>query len=161
MPRGVLFALDDAQSARLAAAAGDAAVRDCIAAIEERWERAWLFQTDKAWDAIHRALTDGRLLYENGAFPLSHCILGGFQLHAEDDWVVSVTAEEHVADVARALADVTEEVLREGYARIDADDYPDKSDADFAYTWASFRGLPEFYGKAAEAGRPVVFTVDL
>ncbi|MEO0604209.1 MAG: DUF1877 family protein [Myxococcota bacterium] len=161
MARGVLFALDDDPAARLAAADGDAAVRDCIADIEEQWDTAWLFQTDKAWDAIHRSLTDGRLLYENGTFPLNHCILGGIQLHAEDHWVVAVTPEEHTADVANALAAVTEDVLRAGYARIDVGDYPDKSDADFAYTWASFRGLPEFYAKAAEAGRAVVFTVDL
>ena len=32
---------------------------------------------------------------------------------------------------------------------------------DFEYLWTCFRGLPEFFGKAAADGRAMVFTVDL
>ena len=30
--------------------------------IEEPWDEEWLLEMDKAWDAIHRCLTDGRLV---------------------------------------------------------------------------------------------------
>jgi hypothetical protein len=33
-----------------------------------------------------------------------------------------------------------------------------KSDEDFEYTLSNFDGLPEFFARAAEAGRHVVFT---
>ena len=32
-----------------------------IEEIEDRWDRDWLVETDKAWDAIHRCLTGGTL----------------------------------------------------------------------------------------------------
>lgn len=163
--RGVLFALGPKDQAALQAAAqeGEAAVVAFIHEdVEERWERDWLFETDKAWAAIHCCLTDGRLLYENGKPPLNLVILGGYQLTEGDNEVVSVTASEDLPAVAAALEGVTEAWFREQYFKIDQDDYPTPlSEEDFDYTWSSFQGLPEFYRRAAEAGdRAVVFTVD-
>ena len=100
--RGVLFALNNAQQDRLSSAEGDDEVMASISEIEECWDREWLFETDKGWDAIHRCLTDGRLEYDNGAPPLKLCILGGYQLHEGDDYIVSVTPDEQVAAVAAA-----------------------------------------------------------
>lgn len=170
--RGVLFALDPATQWRLhdAAAAGDAAVWSLVSEeLEEETPRRWTFATDKAWDAIHRCLTDGFLGDDNGEPPLNLAILGGVQLVHGDEGVVSVCPARLVPAVAEALEEVTEEEdggqgwLRARYFAIDPVDYGRPlTEEDFAYTWACFRGLPEFYRRAADAGdRAVVFSVDL
>ncbi len=164
--RGVLFALDSAMQARLhdAAEKGDAAVLEIIhEVIEEECPREWRFDLDKAWDAIHRCLTDGELDYENGEPPLSLTILGGYQqIEGDTGDVVSVVPEEEVAAVATALEKVTRDWLHERYLAIDPEDYGmPLSDEDFDYTWMSFEGVPAFYRRAADAGdRAVVFSVD-
>jgi hypothetical protein len=75
--RGVYFALFPADVQKLHDADNDeqllAVIQDDI---EERWDEPWLFQTDKRWAGIHRCLTDGRLAYDNGEYPLRACVLG-------------------------------------------------------------------------------------
>ena len=52
--------------------------------------------------------------------------------------------------------------LRRRYEAIDPTEYGTQlSDADFEYLWDCFVGLPEFFKKAASAGRAMVFTVDV
>jgi hypothetical protein len=158
--RGVHFAIDDADAERLLAADGDDAVMAIVEEIEESGERPHA-DTDKAWDAIHRSLTDGRLEWDNGTYPLNAVILGGRQLHEGEDYVVAYLAPDQVRDVAAALAEVDRDRLRAGYDRIDGEDYEFATDdEDFDYTWSGFADLPPFFTAAAEAGRHVIFTVD-
>jgi hypothetical protein len=161
--RGVHFALDDLMADRLLGAAGnDGAVMDLIEEIEEGelYSAGGTYGTDKAWDAIHRALTDGELGYRNGSYPLNAAILGGRQLHREDDYIVSYLSPDQVRDVAGALGTVDQAALREGYLLIDAEEYGQLGDEDFGYTWENFTGLTVFFGQAAQAGQHVIFTVD-
>lgn len=163
--RGVLFAISDVDvekllSARLAAEPNEA-VMEVIEYIEERWEEDLVMETDKSWDSMHRCLTDGKLEFDNGDYPLNHCILGGTQLYDEDDYIISLKTSEQVADIAAALKNMDEADLRERHAKIDQETYQGAVDEEnFEYTWGCFRGLPEFYTKAAEAKRNVIFTVD-
>ena len=114
--------------------------------------------TDKAWDAIHRSLTDGRLVFDNGSVPLKLAVLGGKQLTSgEDELVVFVDADQ-VGAVAAALAEVTKETLRTGYERIDPADYAEFGEDDFDYTWGSFVDLRDFWRHAAASKRHVIFT---
>lgn len=53
--RGVLFAIDDTTTQRLLAARSDSGVMKIVEAIEEEWDDDFLTETDKAWDAMHRA----------------------------------------------------------------------------------------------------------
>ena len=133
-----------------------------IDAIEETWEQPFVVETDKAWDAMHRCLTDGSLLYVSGEYPLNHCICGGRQLIRGRDYTVSFVSRPQVKDVAAALAKVTKAWLRKRYDKIDPDDYDEveMGDEDFRYTWDNFLAVRRFYKKAAEAGRAVIFTVD-
>ena len=160
--RGVHFAIAESEATRLLSADNDLGVLEIIQdEIEERWDEDWLYQTDKAWDAIHRCLTDGTPAGGAGAYPLSHAILGGRQLHEGDDYIVSLVTPEQAADVARALEGIDEAWLRDKYAAIDPEEYAfQKSEQDWAYTWENFTGLVQFFKKAGEAGRWVVFTVD-
>lgn len=118
-------------------------------------------ETDKAWDAIHRSLTDGTLGWESGQYALNHAIFGGESLYDSDDYILSLKSPQQVRDVADALRGVTQEMLRTGYNGIDPKNYGmPLSDDDFEYTWDYFQGVVDFYQRAAADGLWVLFTVD-
>ena len=158
---GVHFALADEDAGRLLAAPDPDTVRAVVEEIEERWDEAWLVQSDKAWDAMHRCLSNGTLFHDEGEYPLNRTVLGGKHLYDGEDYVVSYVAPNEVKDVAAALAPITEEEFRKRYEAIDPDEYDgEHGPEDFQYTWDCFRDVRELYKKAAGAGRSVVFTVD-
>lgn len=160
--RGVHFAISESQYQRLISAKSDEALIEIIQEdIEEKWDKEWLHETDKAWDAIHRCLTDGKLEWENGEFPLKAAIVGGELLHKGDDYIVSVVSPDKVLSVAEALQDVGEAELKNGYDKIEQSDYDGEiGKEDFEYTLDWFKGLPDLFSRAANAGRAVVFSVD-
>jgi hypothetical protein len=162
--RGVHFSLDEDQVSALRATPEAQRVEYVQEAIEEGlWsaDASRGEESDKAWDAIHRALTDGRLRYDNGKYPLSHVVLGGEPLYGGEDYIISLKSPAQVRDVATALKDLTRDALRRGYDEIDSTTYQGElSDEDFEYTWSWMAGLVDFYRRAAAEGRSVIFTAD-
>jgi hypothetical protein len=121
----------------------------------------WLAQSDKAWDAIHRALSDGQLSWDGGNYPLNHVVLGGELLYTESDYIMVLKTPQQVRDTAAALPAVSREEFRRRYDAIDAKSYGfPLSDDDFDYTWHWFQGLRDFFLRAASEGRYVLFTAD-
>ncbi|UBF27593.1 YfbM family protein [Kovacikia minuta CCNUW1] len=116
--RGVHFALTNFQAQAVLAAQNDAELMSVIEEIEERWNEEYLAQSDKAWNAIHRCLTDGSLLYESGQYPLNHCICGGQQLYSGEDYTVSFVSAVQVKDVAAALSKINHHWMQERYFTI-------------------------------------------
>jgi hypothetical protein len=155
---GVHFAITAEQEKTLLDADGDdAAVSEIIEDLEEEWTDDTLqVETDKAWDAIHRCLTDGSLDPDAGDPPLSLTVAGGRHLH-DEIYVVHVTADE-VRDVAAALLDIDEPWLRARFGDFDDDYTGAADDQDFVYTWSNFVDVRAFYQRAAAAGRAVIFT---
>jgi Domain of unknown function (DUF1877) len=133
-----------------------------ITQVEATWEKPFVVESDKAWDAIHRCLTDGTLLYVSGEYPFNLCICGGWQLHRGGGYTVSFVSAQQVEDLATALNKVTKAWMRKRYSLIDPEEYNEveMGEADFTYTWENFLDVRRFYRKAAEAGRAVIFTVD-
>ena len=160
--RGVHFAITSDQLASLLAASNDDELMEVIEQIEEAWEKEYLAESDKAWDAIHRCLTDGSLFYVSGEYPLNHVICGGRQLHQGDEYTVSLVTPEQVGDVSRAIDPLTEDWMRERYfSLLKRDSYDGEiGDEDFDYTWTWFENVRDLYRKAAASGRAVIFTVD-
>lgn len=159
--RGVLFAVPHETAEALRAASDDDEVRSLVEEIEDAWEEPFVAETDKAWDAMHRALSDGTLDVDGGEAPLNRAILGGEHLHEADDYIVALVSAAEVPAVAKALAAIDADALRERYDRIVPRDYaPEYGEEDREYTVASFRDVVELYERAAKAGRAVVFTVD-
>jgi Domain of unknown function (DUF1877) len=161
--RGVLFAIEPGEAARLLTAASDDKVLAIVQdEIEERWDEAWLVQLDKAWDAIHRCLSDGTVDLNAGSRPRrSLAVLGGRQLHRGHDYIISLVTPDEAKGVAAEIAVIDEAWLHGKYDAIDADDYGcPKSPEDFDYTWDYFQSLPPFFKRAGDAGRYVIFTVD-
>jgi hypothetical protein len=160
--RGVHFAINPEETNKLLSASDDDELIEVIQdEIEEKWDEDWLRETDKAWDAIHRCLTDGKLEFSNGSFPLNACIMGGQQLHKGDDYIISLVHPSKVSEVASALVKVTKQEMREKYFSLDPKDYDGEiGEDDFRYTWEWFSGLPDLFQKAADDGRAMLFTVN-
>ena len=160
--RGVHFAITSNDAQRLLALAGDDdAVLELVQEdAEGRWDEDWLQETDKAWDAIHRCLTDGTLT-SDASIARHKCILGGRHLYSGDEYIISFLMADEVRDVSEAIAPFGETELRDRYFMIDEAEYGvPLSDEDFEYTWEWFETLKEFFAKAADADRAVVFSVD-
>jgi len=161
---GLHFSLDSDQVAALTAVPEDQRVEFVQERFEEElWsaDRSRAQETDKAWDAIHRSLTDGALAWRNGSYPLNHTILAGKLLYRGSDYILSLKSPQQVRDIAGALRGITRDRLRRGYERIDSGEYGyPLEDEDFEYTWRWFEKLVDFYCRAASAGHAVLFTAD-
>jgi hypothetical protein len=163
--RGVHFALTDLELGRLL---GHKRPARRLAFLQEELEEHLFEQepdrvceTDKAWDAIHRSLTNGSLEAGRGMPPAFNVILGGDSLYDRADYIMSLKTIPQVREIASFLQPLTEKSLREGYGRIDEHQYDGTlSDDDFGYTWAYFQQLREFYDRAAREAQCVLFTVD-
>lgn len=160
--RGVHFALSNRQYSAVGSCKSDLELISFIQEdIEEEWDKEWLYESDKAWDAIHRCLTDGNLEWANGQYPLNAVILGGKQLYEGDSYIISITTPEQVAEIADALIEIDKTKLKAGYEKIVQANYDGELGVDdFDYTWEYFQEFPNFYRKASNAGRAMIFTVD-
>jgi hypothetical protein len=162
---GVHLALSDNDVRALLSKSGDA---ERLAFLQEELEaryfeepQTYLAESDKAWDAMHRALTDGLLEHNGGEYPLSHVVLGGQPLYGREDHIMSLKTPAQVKDVAAAISQQTEGQFRALYDSIDPKRYGlDLSDEDFSYTWEWFQGVRHLYQVAASEGRHVLFSAD-
>jgi Domain of unknown function (DUF1877) len=126
--------------------------------IEERYSEPWFCDTDTAWDAIHRALTDSTLSYEPTT-ELAGVILGGEPLYFETDYIISFKTIEYVEQVANALAKLDKLTFKNLYFKINSEQYGfPLTDADFDYSWEWLFPLLEFYQNAFKNKRSVIFT---
>lgn len=157
--RGVLFAIGDDVLERLGNAANDAEALAIVNEVEERWENAC--ELDKAWDAIHRALTDGRLSAQGGGSTLGQVILGGTLLVSTESAIVSVKTADRVEAIAHALRGWDRARFRAAYHRIDRNEYGELDEEDFTYSLAWFERLAPFYERAARSESAVLFSAEL
>lgn len=159
--RGVHFGIDGETATRLLQAGHEELVQIVQEDIEEAWDEEWLCETDKAWDAIHRCLTDGRLEWDNGEYPLNRVILGGKRLTSEEDYMVCLVPADQIPDVANALQGISHDEFRKSYFDIPQAEYDaELCEEDCEYTLDNLKDLVAFFTKCAEHGRSVIFTVD-
>jgi len=162
--RGVFFALNSAQNAQLLGlSTGADRLKYIQEDIESAWDQAHILETDKAWDAIHRCLTDGTPSVTPSADPLSKLVLGGKQLYTDtQSYIINFIEHSELGDISAALKKVTKEWMKKRYDQLKNSDYPQEfiSEQDWVYTWDWFSGIPEFIARADREGRSVIFTVD-
>jgi hypothetical protein len=162
---GVHFALTDAEVEKLTSFAEN---QDRLDYLQEEIEEDYLTnhedmtaQSDKAWDAMHRLLSDGELSYYDGPEPLRFAVIGGDPIYTERDYIMSLKTPDQVKQLAARLPKITKEEFKHRYDTMDAGKYGcPKSDEDFEYTWHWFTGIVAFYVRAANSGRHVLFTAD-
>ncbi len=162
---GVLFSLDARTVAKLKSFQSDEDRLDYLQMeIEETYMEEhphWTCELDKAWDAIHRTLTNGKLEWDGGTYPLNHFILGGEILYFETDYIMTLKTPEQVADIANTIDRVKREIFRQKYFSIDPNDYGfATSEDDFEYTWHWFAESVGFWKTAAAEKRFVLFSAD-
>jgi hypothetical protein len=163
---GVHFAITEDQATALVIAHNDEALMAIVREIEETdWEESkktgLLAETDKAWDAIHRTLTNGELSWDGGEEPLKWVILGGRNLYSGDDYIICLLNPAQVNAVAAEIGGIDEADFRKRYHSLEFPKYQgEKDEDDVTYTWHWFQRLQPFFQKAAKAGRHVIFTVD-
>lgn len=162
---GVHFALSQEEIERLRTFPDEASRLDYLKEeIEEFYftnHPELLVESDKSWDAMHRALTAGELAWNEVDYPLSHVILGGKSLYSEPDYILSLKTPRQVQDIAMALPSITEPEFRGRYFAIDVENYGlPLSEEDFNYTWEYFQSVREFFRRAADQNRYVLFTAD-
>ena len=166
--RGVHFSLKDEDVERLMEAANDHEVLDIVQEdIEERWDKENLAESDKAWDAIHRCLTDGTLKCKNKDIK-EKMVLGGKQLYKGNDYIISFKDIDEVKEVEKAIQGIEKEWfsskfygLKKKFLWFSWSEYSGPLDEDdFEYTWSYFLDLKAFFKKASENNQAVIFTVD-
>ena len=162
--RGIHFALTDDEVRALCALREDERPSYLFGPLLEACSRVQpplLAESDKAWDAMQRALTDGTLDPEAGTYPLSRAIVGGESLCVSEHCIVSLKTPNDVRDIAQALDELTEEEFRDRYFAINPRSYDgDIGEEDFEYTWSWLESVRDLFFHAAELGRAVVFAAD-
>lgn len=177
--RGVYFALTPEQEQGLLAQEDDASrVNFLIEEIGEAWDEANLQETDKAWDALHRCLSDWPphtpwfyavdakygsydLPENHGAYPLKLCVLGGRKLMADErNYFMRLIEPAIVQDLARALPGIDRDWLHAKYIKHCEGAWPEYGEEDFEYTWNWFQHVRVFFTRVAPTGRSVIFTAD-
>jgi Domain of unknown function (DUF1877) len=159
---GVHLALSAAEVQHLRSLPSDRDRLDyMVADLEESYfahHEEYLAQSDKAWDAMHRALADGELSWDGGDYPLNHVVLAGELVYTEPDYIASLKSPDQVRDIAAALRGFTEAEFRRRYFAIDPEVYGfPVSEQDFGYTWDWFQEVRRLYVRAAADGRYVLF----
>jgi uncharacterized protein DUF1877 len=162
---GVHFALTEEDVAALRAIEDE---QERLSLLQEDIEERYLAkpaiyaaESDKSWDAMHRALADGQLTWDGGTYPLNHTVLAGELLYTQSDYIMTLKNPAQVRDIANALQGITEAQFRARYDAIDRKSYGfDLTDEDFEYTWRWLQNVRELYVRAANEGRHVLFTAD-
>ncbi|MGD0770296.1 MAG: DUF1877 family protein [Tepidisphaeraceae bacterium] len=163
--RGTFYAITPDEAERLLALVGNDAevAREALDLHSfERQRARFIAAVDKAWDPIHRCLTDGTLRdLGKGATPLSWCILGGKSLHAGKEFIVCYVTPEQVSQVAQALDEIEPQWLIQRYRNLESSGYTGLiTNEDFDYAWENFTNVRNLYSKAAAATRAMVFVAD-
>lgn len=157
----IVLTREDAQ--QLFSAKEDDAVRNVIDNLRKspkHLENGLVLECGCDWDPIHRALTEGTLDPDGGEFPLDHCVLGGRQLHAGDDFEVIVIRPDIVPHVAAALHDLRRADFVENYMAIDPADYgkqPTEEEGD--RIWSTLKLIRQMFEDAGNEHAAIAFTV--
>lgn len=162
---GVHFALTDDDVAAIRAIENE---QERLSYLQEEIEERCLAkpgtyaaESDKAWDAMHRTLTDGQLTWDGGTYPLNHVVLAGELLYTDNDYIMSLKSPAQVKDIATELEKITETSFRARYLAISPSEYGmELSDDDFSYTWEWFQNVRQLYRRAAIEKLHVLFTAD-
>ena len=163
--RGVHFAVTGTEIRKLKGFSTDAERFDYVSnVIEEAWEENFATETDKSWPLIHSALqmsspcSDG---LERLNRPASWAVLGKDFLAFDENALIAHVGRWSVGSVARHLRSVSAADVRSRLVNLIAAhgcDNLSMDDAEYAEQW--YPGLVDFYARASNAWRHVIFMVD-
>lgn len=161
--RGVLFAIDSVDERQLLSFAEPRARVAWVAnTIEERWDEAWLHAVDTMWFPVHYCLHGSAGFPVTGAAAEAKAVFGGQALGVPSLYSVDYKDRDLVRLIANGLARMRDDAVWARAGLVDRKDYtgPQQSDLKVAVV-DEIHALAAFYRKAADAGRSVIFTVDM
>lgn len=161
--QGVLFALSAEDEARLLGFA-EARARIAWAAneLEERWEVAWLHQIDTLWFPVHFCLHGSAGFPHPGSPPEAKVIFGGHPLGVSNIYSIDYKDRELVRKIASALAKMRDDAVWARASLVERKDYDGPKDDTIQLSIVeAVHDLEQFYRRALEAERAVIFTVDM
>lgn len=160
---GVLFALTPPEEARLLGLP-DARSRVAWAAneLEERWDANWLHAMDNLWFPVHFCLHGSSDYPHPGSPPEAKVIFGGRPLGVSNVYSIDYKDAELARRIARALGMMREDAVWARAGLVDRKEYdgPNGSAMQLAVVDA-IHELEDFYRRASDAARAVIFTVDV
>lgn len=121
--RGVLFAIDDDTTAQLLAADSDEAVMEIVEASEEEWVETFLEElTRHGMQCTEHSATVRSIQRQAGPHSIARS-LGGKHVHRGEQYIVALVTKDEVPAVARALASIDEQGMRQRYRQLVPHDY--------------------------------------
>lgn len=158
---GYLIALSRDNAKRVFAQGDDAGLISLLDELKKSPElkkKGHVLDMAKAWDAIHRLLTEGTLEPNGGDFPLNTAILGGKPIHKGTDFAAVVVRPDMTPFVAEALAEVTQEDFQKKFGDLPGHGYNQGTTSkDFDEVWRVTRLLKDFYEFCAAERLAVLF----
>lgn len=161
--RGVLFAIDKADEQALLAQSEPRARAAWVAGtIEERWDVAWLYQIETLWFPVHYCLHGSSGFPLEGAPPEAKAIFGGAALGVPQVYSIDYKDADLVRRVARGLAHIRDDAVWARASLIERPGYTGPREEGLQVRIVDeIHALTDFYRKAQEGGRAVIFTVDM
>lgn len=159
---GMLYALTDEEVAHLKTLPLEERYGHVLETYEETYfntQKAHEF--DKAWEGLHYVFCEGKWI-EGNTLPYT-IIFGGEVLLDTGDEVLLLKAHHHLKEIADYLkARDIKAMIKENVPKIPEDDIDMPLDEDFmAYLYNWYEGLDDFYTRAYEEKRHVLFSVDI
>ncbi len=114
----------------------------------------------KDWDVLHRCLSDGTFDPKGGSYPLNQCFICA-RLVCKEGSIVNLVTTEAVRDVANSLQNLRREEFEARFTaryRMEYSGSIPKGDLEDYYRKCTELG--DFYRRAADEGRAIVFFTD-
>lgn len=160
--KGVLFALDDADERQMLAFSETRSRVGWVAnVVEERWDEEWLCALDSMWFPVHFCLHGSAGAPLDGAPAEAKAILGGLALGVPNLYSIDYKDQELVRQIANALARMRDDAVWARASLVDRKDYAGPRGGSLQVAVVDeIHAIADFYRRASEASRAVIFTVN-
>ncbi len=160
--KGVLFALEATDERHMLALTDEQARAAFVAnSVEERWDTAWLHAMEGLWHPVHFCLHGSSGMPLDGASAESKAIFGGVSFGIPNRYRIDYKDAELVRRIASALSRMRDDALWARAGLVERKDYQGPRQGDIKVAVVDeIHALVEFYRRANEARRAVIFTVD-
>ncbi len=159
---GVLFALDNAEERHLLAIPEARPRVSWVAnVVEERWDEEWLCVLGEMWIPVHFCLHGSSAAPIKGASAEAKAVLGGLPLGVPNLYSMDYKDQELVRHIASALSRIRDDAIWARAGLVERKDYSGPRVANMQVAVVDeIHALAEFYKRAAERSRAVIFTVN-
>ncbi len=160
--KGVLFALETVDERSMLSFDNERARAAWVAnVVEERWDAGWLHAMEGLWYPVHFCLHGSAAIPIEGAAAEAKAIFGGTSLGLPNVYRIDYKETGLVRLVSNALGRMRDEAIWARASLVERKDYQGPRDDNLQVAVVDeVRAVADFYRRAADAGRAVIFTVN-